>query len=351
MFRPRTALSIFALLISATAPCFSQTRVPPNTNQSAPPIPPPAPRTYSIRGTLRKSDTNAPAELVRIELTFQNGTSAASGTTLSNGEFEIQGLRNGVYDLTAEVDGYLPAHERIEVRNDSKEGLIIYVRKTAGPGDELSPTVSAHFLALPHKAQDAYQKGMRLTYDKKDLKRGLEFFQRAVSEAPDCYEAYFEIGAINAHLKKFVDAESAFRKSIDLSSASFIRADVGLAGVLSNTGRYAEAKPIAQKAVDLDPNMCEALLELARAEVGLGEWDAAEKNALAARRVNSSVAPLHMLLANIHIHKSEYDAAIEDLEAYLRLDPNSPQSAQARTTLDQLRRILAGSKTPTPPVK
>ena len=348
MFRPRTALSIFALLISAAVPCFSQTRPPSTTDQStAPPIPPPIPRTYSIRGTLRKSDTNAPAELIRIELTFPSGANAASGTTLANGEFEILGLRNGVYNLTAEVDGYLPAHERVEVRNASKEGLIIYVRKTAGPGDELSPMVSAHFLALPHKAQDDYQKGMRFLYDKKDLKRGLESFQRAVSEAPDCYEAYSEIGAINAHLQKFVDAEIAFRKSMELSNASFVRADVGLAGVLSNTGRFAEAKPVAGKAVELNPSMSEALLELARAEVGLGEWGAAEKNALAARKVNPSVAPLQMLLANIHIHGADYEAAVDDLEAYLRIDPDSPQSAKAKSTLDQVRKILANSKTPT----
>ena len=163
-----------AILIFATAPCWSQSRVPPATDQSAaPPVPPPIPRTYSIRGTLRKSDTNGPADLVRLELTFSNGTNAASATTLANGEFEFQGIRNGVYNLTAEVYGYLPVNERVEVRNLSKEGLIIYVRKTAQPDDELSPTISAHFLALPHKAQDAYQKGIRLLYEKKDLKKSL----------------------------------------------------------------------------------------------------------------------------------------------------------------------------------
>ena len=352
MVRPQTALSLFALLISTAVPCWPQMRRPPTTDQSVtPPVSPPVPHTYSIRGTLRKSDTDGPADMVRLELTFYNGEKAASGTTLANGEFEFQDLKSGVYTLTAEVDKYLPVRERIEVRNSSKEGLMIYMHKTAEPLDgALSQTVSAHFLALPQKAQQAYQKGMQRLYDQKDLKGGLELFQRAVSEAPECYEAYCEIGVINAHLKKFVDAENAFRKSIELSNANFVRADVGLAGVLSNTGRYAEAEPVAQKAVQLDPNMWEALLELARAEVGLRNWDAAEKNALAARKVNSSAAPLHLVLANIHIHKTDYQAAINDLETYLQIDPDSPQSAKARTTLDQVQKIVASSKTPTPPV-
>jgi tetratricopeptide (TPR) repeat protein len=345
MFRPRTALSFFALVVSAAVPCWPQ-RLPPTTDQTAAPTPvtPPVSRTYSIRGTLRKGDTNLPADLVRLELTFYNGERAASGITLANGEFEFQDLKSGVYNLTAEVDGYAPVRERIEIRGSSKDGLMIYLRKSAEPlSGAISPTVSAHFLALPPKTQQAYQKGMQRLYDKKDLKGGLEYFQRAVSESPDCYEAYCEIGVINAHLKKIAEAESAFRKSIELSSGSFVRADVGLAGVLSNTGRYAEAEPLARKAAELEPNMWEALLELARAEVGLGQWDAAEKNAVAARKINPSVAPLHMLLANIHIHKTDYQAASDDLETFLRIEPDGPQSAKARTTLDEIRKKLAGA--------
>lgn len=351
MLRPRTALSILVLFISATTPCWPQTRLPPTTDQAVtPPVPQPNVRTFSIRGTLRKSDSNQPADLVHLELTFYNGEKAASGTTLANGEFEFQDVKSGVYNLTAEVDGYLPMRERIEVRNAPKEGLMIYLRKVAEPvNGSSSPTVSAHFLSLPQKAQQDYQKGLQRLYDKKDLQGGLAFFQRTVSEAPDAYEAYCEIGVINAHLKQFPVAESAFRKSMDLSHASFIRADVGLAGVLSNTGKYAEAEPIARKAAELDPTMWEALLELARAEVGLGQWDAAEKDALAARRINSNAAPLHLVLANIHIHKANYQAAIDDLEASLQLDPGGPSSDKARSTIENLRKMIAAGKSPTPP--
>src|ERR1019366_7792371 len=161
MFRLRAALSILALLIlisESAVPCWPQTRTPPTTDQSiTPPVPSPNVRTYFIRGTLRKSDTDLPADLVHLELAFYNGERAASGTTLRNGEFEFRDLKGGVYTLIAEVDGYLPLRERVEVRNASKEGLMIYMRKAAEPlNDPLSPTVSAHFLALPQKAQQAY---------------------------------------------------------------------------------------------------------------------------------------------------------------------------------------------------
>lgn len=353
MARPRVAVSILLFLILGALPCWAQARRAPPTDQSTtPPVPPPFVHTYSIRGTLLMGDTNQPAGIIKLDLAFYNGELATSGFTKSNGEFEFLDLKPGSYNIIAEVDGYQPIRERIDVRGSSKDGLTIYLRKPAeAKANPLSPTVSAHFLALPQKAQEAYQKGIQRLYEKKDLPGSLELFQRAIKEAPDCYEAYREVGVIHAHLKQFADAESAFRKSIELSHESFVQANIGLAEVLSNTGRYGEAEPVAKTAVGLQPDMWEALMELAHAQVGLGKWDAAEKNALAARKLNASAAPLHLVLANIHIHKADYQSATEDLETYLRIQPDGPSSEKARSTLDQVRKTLANQKTPPPLAK
>ena len=353
MARPLVIVSIFAFLILGALPSGAQLRRPPTTDQSAtPPVPPPIVHTYSIRGILRMSDTNQPVAMVKLDLAFYNGELATSGFTKSDGEFEFLDLKPGSYNLMAEVDGYQPIRERIDVRGSSKDGLTIYLRKPAETTpNPLSPTVSAHFLGLPQKAQEAYQKGIQRLYEKKDLPGSLKLFQLAIKEAPDCYEAYREVGVIHAHLKQFADAESAFRKSIDLSHETFVQAYVGLAEVLSNTGRYGEAEPVASRAVELQPDMWEDLMELARAEVGLGKWDEAEKNALAARRVNISAAPLHLLLANIHIHKADYQSAAEDLETYLRIQPDGPSSEKARSTLDEVRKTVANQKSTHPNTK
>jgi tetratricopeptide (TPR) repeat protein len=348
MKRSWIAGSILAIVFCGAVPCWAQVLRPPTTDQpTSPPPPPPNVHTYSIRGTLRLSDTNQPAGVVKLNLVFYNGENATSGFTQSNGEFDFEDLKPGSYNLTAEVEGYEPVRERIDVRGSSKDGLTIYLRKPAqarsGP---LSPTVSAHFLALPPKAQEAYEKGIQRLYEKKDLAGSMELFQRAIREAADCYEAYREVGVIHAHLKEYDEAEKAFRKSMELSHESFGQANVGLAEVLSNTGRYAEAEPVAGKAVELHPDMWEAQMEMARAEMGLGKWDAAEKNALAARKINASQAPLHLILANIHIHKADYQSAAEDLETYLRLQPDGPVSEKARSTLEEVRKTLASQKTP-----
>jgi hypothetical protein len=68
---------------------------------------------------------------------------------------------------------------------------------------------------------------------------------------------------------------------------------------------------------------------------------------------NPSFAGAYLLLANIHLHKHDYPALKNDLDEYLRLDPNGPVSAQARQMREAVERDLAKAQdpSPTPPVK
>jgi tetratricopeptide (TPR) repeat protein len=343
MFRPRAVFLPLALFFFGTLPCWSQNR---------PTTPQPTISTFSVRGTIRNGDTNQPQEMVHVELKLFTGEIVASGFTHSNGEFEFSGIRNGMYYLTVSVEGYEPIREPVEIYNFSKQGLQLFLHKpTMAPQPVVRSSVSAHLLSLPQKAVDSYEKGMQRLYDKNDALGSLPFFQRAAADAPSCYEAFYEIGVANARMGKPAEAESAFQKSVEVSQGRYVRAHIGLAAVLSNDNKYADAEPAARKAVDLDPTQWEGLFELARAQAGLNQWAAAEKSALATRQLNPGAAPLHLLLANIHIHKPDYPALIDDLEAYLKIEPDGASAAQARSTIEQVRKLMASAKATPPPAK
>ncbi len=287
--------------------------------------------------------------MVRVDLKRFTGETVQTSFTRSNGEFEFVGLNNGVYQVVIELERYEPVRENVEIQNGSKMGIMIFLRKpveihAAAQG----PSISAHQLSLPHKAQDAYQKAMQRLYDKNDAKGSLSLFKKAIAEAADFFEAYYQMGVAYAHLEQTGDAEAAFRKSVQISEGRFALSEVGLAALLSNNSRFAEAGPAAQRGVELDPMAWQAHFELARALAGQNQWDTAEKSAIEARKLNAEVAPLYLLLANIHIHKQNYPALIEDLETYLRIEPNGPSSAQARSTIEQVRKTMAQAK-PAPP--
>jgi tetratricopeptide (TPR) repeat protein len=338
MFRPRFALPLLGISSLLALPCYPQGR--PNSATTTP-----VPRTFSVRGTVRLSDSSAVVEMLRVDLKKFTGETVQTSFTRSNGEFEFTGLSNGVYIVVIEKEGYEPVRENVEIQNASKPGVMIFLRtpleiRTVMP----TQAISAHQLSLPHKAQDAYQKAMQRLYDKGDAKGSVPLFRKAIAEAADYYEAYYEMGVAYSNLAQPADAEAAFRKSVEISQGRFALSQVGLAAVLSNSSRYSEAGPIAQKGVELDPTAWQAHFELARAQAGQSQWDEAEKSAKEARRINAEAPPLYLLLANIHIHKQNYDGLRVDLETYLKLEPNGTASEQARTTLEQLRKALADAK-------
>jgi tetratricopeptide (TPR) repeat protein len=342
MHQPRASFTVLAVLLCAAPVCFAQQKQP-NTGS--------APSSFYISGTVRHADNNRALEMIKIDLKRSTGETVATNFTRSNGEFEFGGVPRGAYQIVIDNQAYEPLRENIEVQNMSRPGVMLLLTpkrtedpRVVAPGD----SISAHQLSMPHKAQDAYQKGMQRLYDKDDAKGSIELFQHALAAAPDFYEAYLQIGVAYAHLSQMSEAEAAFRKSVETSQERFPQADFNLAALLSNTNRFAEAEPYARRGATNDPTDWKGHFELARALAGLGKWDEADKSVQEAHRLNQTVPAMYLLMANVHIHKQNYTALLEDLDTYLKLEPDGPASAQARSTRDQVQKAMANGK-PIPP--
>jgi DNA-binding SARP family transcriptional activator len=51
-------------------------------------------------------------------------------------------------------------------------------------------------------------------------------------------------------------------------------------------------------------------------------------------------AEAYLQLAEIHLRQSNASAVVEDLDAYLKLDPDSPRSVRARSVREDAQRAL-----------
>ena len=105
-----------------------------------------------------------------------------------------------------------------------------------------------------------------------------------------------------------------------------------LAGLLTDTNRYSEAETIARKGIGADAASWHGPFELARALLGLKQTEEAEKSAIEARDMKPDNPPIYLMLANIHIQRRDYPALLKDLDGYLKLVPNGPESDHARKT-------------------
>ena len=98
-------------------------------------------------------------------------------------------------------------------------------------------------VAVFNQGQDAHEKG--------DLKSAIEFYKKALNIIPEFPEAEYQLGIAFLALNQTIDAESAFRRAVELR-ADWSLPMASLGAILVQKNKYAEAEKILTKAVEID---------------------------------------------------------------------------------------------------
>jgi tetratricopeptide (TPR) repeat protein len=209
------------------------------------------------------------------------------------------------------------------------------------PFDYTAAVVSVHELSIPGKARDAYNKGIR-RLNVKDWAGSVPEFQRAIKSFPGFYEAYDMQGVAQLAMQSWQDAETSFRKSLDLSLGHYAAPHFGLGLILCiHYKQFAQAEETVRDGLDLDPVDASGHFALAWVLYSVGRLTEAEQSAREAVRYKPAFAEPYLLLAEMDLRQNHSAAAIEDLDAYLKLDPDSPRSARAKAARAEAQRALA----------
>jgi tetratricopeptide (TPR) repeat protein len=199
--------------------------------------------------------------------------------------------------------------------------------------------VSVRELRIPPKAKRAFDQGLeRLA--KKDAAGSLPHFQQAIAEFAGYYEAYDRIGAADLKLWRIPEAEQAFRKSIEWSAGQYAHPQIALGAILVDRGKFVEAESVIRKGLDLEPESWTGHYYLGLAMLGLNRTVEAEKSARDALSRKPDFPKAHILLADIHRREKDYESLLTDLNEYLRLAPDGPDSAWAKTLRESVLRVI-----------
>ena len=115
--------------------------------------------------------------------------------------------------------------------------------------DYTAAVVSVHELSIPGKARDAYNKGIR-RLNVKDWAGSVPEFQRAIKSFPGFYEAYDMQGVAQLAMQSWQDAETSFRKSLDLSLGHYAAPHFGLGLILCiHYKQFAQAEETVRRIV------------------------------------------------------------------------------------------------------
>src|SRR5580704_1163106 len=302
--------------------------------------------TVSLTGTIYSEKSKRPVQQASVRLCDTGGNLLAQTITTDSGEFDFRQIKRYNYILTVDAPGYEPYTEHVELSYTSDRGISIYLIPIPGDPATTSPAgnVSAHEMSMPQKARDLMASGEKKLYSDKNPQAALTDLHPATTVAPTYYEAFYQIGMAYLTLGTKADAEKNFRKSVEVSNDKYGEPVIGLASFLIDTGDLAQSETMTRHGLELSPNSWFGHYQLGRILFTETKVADAEKSAQQARSLAPNAAIIYRLLSNIHLSQKNYPALVQDLDAYIKLDPDSPAGVRAKEIRKQVEENISKGK-------
>ena len=278
----------------------------------------------------------------QASVSLHGATAPFGSATLTDehGRFRFRKLAQGAYTVVVFEPGRGEARETVEVGPGVADpaGRVKvtlhpkFVDETLGRAAK----VSARELSIAPGARREYDEAHK-RLRRSDAAGAVAHLKRAVEIAPQFSAAWNQLGTIAYQTQKYPDAETDFRKSLAADPDAF-EPLVNLGGVLINLGKLDEALQHNLHAALRRPNDALANSQLGLTYFLTGSLDLAVQYLTAAKQLDPShFSHPQLVLAEIHLRRNERDAAVAELQAFLRLHPDAPEAASVRAELTKLR--------------
>jgi hypothetical protein len=320
----RTFLSLLAFLVAAGG------------------TPTPANPSANLRGVVYSEASNQRIPHASVWLCDDGGNRLVESVTTDNGEFSFPNLHAGAYILKITAPGFLPLEMNVDVNFGTEHGISIFLKPAGKSPKEQPPdlSISAHELSMPVAARKLVDSGKKKLYAGNNAEGALRDFEAAVVKAPDYYEAYYQLGMACLSLQKPVEAEKNLRTSVALSNQTYADAILALAVLLLGRHDSVDGEPLLRRGLELNPNSWVGYYELGKLELYRMRLEAALDAAKTAESLAPQQPKVYRLLSLIHLRQKNYQAALADLDAYIRLDPDSPEGRTAKQIRADTQRQL-----------
>jgi len=303
---------------------------------------------HSLQGKVVLPNGTQPATPVKVTLTLSGRQVYETFTDLS-GRFSFTGLSRGRYQLTAEGDGRTFETTRVDADilafGSAPQSFTqnIQVRPKVDKAVSAAAVTSVEVADpnTPQIAREAYEKAVkRAEANKSD--QAVKLLQEAIIAYPSFFSAYVLLGEQCDKLKRYPEAEAAYKRAVELKGDA-AAAHAGLGVVLVKQKKYAEAIPPLRRSVEIQKQSSAPYLFLGFAEMMTGDYDSAESSLLRAYDIGKPTIA-HIYLANLYEQRREPRKAIEHLQAFLKENPESPNSGQIREAIDKLLKQIPKQK-------
>jgi tetratricopeptide (TPR) repeat protein len=244
----------------------------------------------SLSGTITDKATGEPLAKVKINVVYiKSRTLSFQLKTDKEGKYYKSGLRNGMFQLNFEKEGYLPTQTSIRLRPAEKKvfDTQLEVLKVKATNESLELVKAAQKLMSAGKYDDAITKitkviekepgsfllyfNRAVAYEKKgDQDNALKDYEKSLQLKADFILSLASAGKIHAKKGQFENAVKHYKKAFDLGITDTI-ALYNYGACLVNIGNSSDGKIVFEKLVALDPNYADAYYQLGIIYLGLND--------------------------------------------------------------------------------
>jgi tetratricopeptide (TPR) repeat protein len=302
------------------------------------------PQMSSISGVVVGSD-GAPVTDARVELRNENtSNTVASGYTNASGVFEFTNLPSAQYEVVVTA-GLNETRERVGL--EGAIGLKITLRNVnaAAAQADGNSTVSVAEYKVPQKARDAFHKA-EVALAKNRSEETSKYLAKALDIYPNYAAALTLRGILSLDHANANEAINDLDKAIHCDP-SFALAYTAMTAAFNQLNKFDDALRSADRAITLAPRSWQTYFEMAKAYVGKADYQHALQQLTKAQNLNSvDYAPIHLVRAHVMLALKEYGNAMNELQAFLTLAPQDPNSTAARNALEKVKAFVASAASP-----
>lgn len=289
---------------------------------------------------------------INVELMDDFSRTLARTKTNASGRFSFSGFPSGRYRVRILPTGldFEEQEQEFEIQNflrstpnggtvntgfeNVQKDFYLKKRKTAEPK---GPPESVFVQDVPLQAKEKYNNALKLLEGKqvpeglKELKSSIEIFQ-------NYYDAIERLGTEYVKLQHYEAARILLYRATEINPRSY-QSWYGLSYAFYSLQKAEEGLKTVNKALDLKPNSVESLLLSGAILRKLKQFGEAEKQLKKAKTLSTVPIPeIHWQLALLYAHNlNRYHQAAEELEIYLKVKPDSPETENIKKLIKQFR--------------
>jgi len=288
-------------------------------------------QTGRVGGTV-KDESGQPIKGATVTAENPNASpSSFTATTDDKGRFSIIGLRSGSWSFTAQAPGFGPESGKLNVQTIGAPNppLTFTLKKGGAPAGGLAAGAGKEIQAELAAAETDYNAGK---YDDAIAK-----YRAILQKAPTLSVINLQIAAAYRNKKEYDNAIAAYNDLLK-TDPNNDKAKIGIGMTNLEKGDLEAAEKTLDDAAQGAGATKEVFYNLGEVKFAKGKNDEATKAYEKASEMDPNWGKPIFALGKVALNKGDKDGAIKYFEKVITADPSSPEAAQSKAIVEQLKK-------------